>query len=150
MPAITKQEPGEFSVVWLKDRRIGVRFLQRQDIPVLCRVQLGSSHLFGILVPNVSLMSTTEELLERNSSGSGLESRDYDRGDPLRWPCDNIIPPNLALTSQRISGSSVPDYSLVEFSNSFSTIYISFAVVGRPGRSSSSADTGPALKRECY
>jgi hypothetical protein len=27
---------------------------------------------------------TIEELLGRNSSGSGLESREYDRGDPLR------------------------------------------------------------------
>jgi hypothetical protein len=28
------------------------------------------------------LVSTTEELLERKSSGSGLENRDYGRGDP--------------------------------------------------------------------
>jgi hypothetical protein len=27
---------------------------------------------------------TTEELLGRNSSGSGQESREYDRGEPLR------------------------------------------------------------------
>jgi hypothetical protein len=33
----------------------------------------------------LSLVRTTEELLGRNSSGSGLENRDYDRGDPLRW-----------------------------------------------------------------
>jgi hypothetical protein len=32
----------------------------------------------------LSLVRTTEELLGRNSSGSGLENRDYDRGDPLR------------------------------------------------------------------
>jgi hypothetical protein len=30
----------------------------------------------------LSLVSTTEELLERNNSGSGLESRDYGRRDP--------------------------------------------------------------------
>jgi hypothetical protein len=29
-------------------------------------------------------VSITEELLGRNSSGSGQENRDYDRGDPLR------------------------------------------------------------------
>jgi hypothetical protein len=29
-------------------------------------------------------VSTTEELLGRNSSGSGLENREYGRGDPLR------------------------------------------------------------------
>jgi hypothetical protein len=32
----------------------------------------------------LSLMSTTEELLGRKSSGSGLESREYGRGDPSR------------------------------------------------------------------
>jgi hypothetical protein len=32
----------------------------------------------------LSLVSTTEELLGRNSSGSGLENREYSRGDPLR------------------------------------------------------------------
>jgi hypothetical protein len=32
----------------------------------------------------LSLMSITEELLGRYSSGSGLENREYGRGDPLR------------------------------------------------------------------
>jgi hypothetical protein len=32
----------------------------------------------------LSLMSTIEELLGRNSSDSGLESREYGSGDPLR------------------------------------------------------------------
>jgi hypothetical protein len=32
----------------------------------------------------LSLVSITEELLGRNSSGSGQENREYDRGDPLR------------------------------------------------------------------
>jgi hypothetical protein len=32
----------------------------------------------------LNLVSTTEELLGRNSSGSGLENREYGRGDPLR------------------------------------------------------------------
>jgi hypothetical protein len=31
-----------------------------------------------------NLVSTTEELLGRNSSGSGLETREYSRGDSLR------------------------------------------------------------------
>jgi hypothetical protein len=34
----------------------------------------------------LNLVSTIEELLGRNSSGSGLENRDYGLGDPLRWP----------------------------------------------------------------
>jgi hypothetical protein len=32
----------------------------------------------------LSLVSKTEELLGRNSSGSGLENREYGRGNPLR------------------------------------------------------------------
>jgi hypothetical protein len=34
----------------------------------------------------LSLVSTTEELLERKSSGSGLENREYGRRDPSRCP----------------------------------------------------------------
>jgi hypothetical protein len=36
----------------------------------------------------LSLVSTIEELLERNSSGSGLEKWEYGRGDP----CDHMTP----------------------------------------------------------
>jgi hypothetical protein len=32
----------------------------------------------------LSLVSTIEELLKTNISGSGLEIREYGRGDPLR------------------------------------------------------------------
>jgi hypothetical protein len=32
----------------------------------------------------LSLVSTIEELLGRNNSGSGLENREYGLGDPLR------------------------------------------------------------------
>jgi hypothetical protein len=39
----------------------------------------------------LSLMSTTEELLGRNSSGSALENRDYGLGDPLRSLRDTCI-----------------------------------------------------------
>jgi hypothetical protein len=34
----------------------------------------------------LSLVSTTEQLLERKSSDSCLESREYGRRDPPRWP----------------------------------------------------------------
>jgi hypothetical protein len=34
----------------------------------------------------ISLVSTIEELLERKNSGSDLESREYGRRDPSRWP----------------------------------------------------------------
>jgi hypothetical protein len=38
-------------------------------------------------------MSTFEEVIERKSSGSGQDKRDYDRGDPLRWPRDTPLYP---------------------------------------------------------
>jgi hypothetical protein len=57
----------------------------------------------------LSLVSTTEELLGRNisSSGSGLENREYGRGDPLRWPRDTYYPQKLALTLPTNGGRSV-------------------------------------------
>jgi hypothetical protein len=36
----------------------------------------------------LSLVSTLEELLDRKSSGSSLEIRDYGRRNPPRWPRD--------------------------------------------------------------
>jgi hypothetical protein len=39
----------------------------------------------------LSLMSTTEELLGRKSSGSGLESREYGRRPP-RLPSETLLP----------------------------------------------------------
>jgi hypothetical protein len=41
-------------------------------------------HVVGLERGPLSLVSTTEELLERKSSGSGLEIREYVCGDPLR------------------------------------------------------------------
>jgi hypothetical protein len=52
-------------------------------------------------------LSTIEELLERNNSGSGLESREYGRRDPLHWPRDTISAKKLALTSPTSGGRSV-------------------------------------------
>jgi hypothetical protein len=46
----------------------------------------------------LSLVSRIEELHGRNSSGSGLESREYGRGYPLRWPRYALYPQKLALT----------------------------------------------------
>jgi hypothetical protein len=53
------------------------------------------------------LVSTIEELLWRNSSGSGLENRDDGRGAPLRWPRDTLYPQKLALISPTSGGRSV-------------------------------------------
>jgi hypothetical protein len=38
----------------------------------------------GLERGSLSLVSTIEELLGRKISGSGLETREYSRGDPLR------------------------------------------------------------------
>jgi hypothetical protein len=46
-----------------------------------------------------SLASTTEELLERKSSGSGLENQEYVRRDPSCWPRGTPYPQKLALNS---------------------------------------------------
>jgi hypothetical protein len=64
----------------------------------------------------LSLVSTTEELLGRKSSGSGLESRNYGRRDPSHRPHGNLYPKKLALTSPTSSGRSrtqVTEFSLV-------------------------------------
>jgi hypothetical protein len=55
----------------------------------------------------LSLVSTIEELLEGKSSGSGLESLDYDRKDPSRWPRGTLHPQKLTLTSPTSGGRSV-------------------------------------------
>jgi hypothetical protein len=47
----------------------------------------------------LSLVSTIEDLLERKSSGSGLESREYGHRDPSRWPLGTLYPQKLALAS---------------------------------------------------
>jgi hypothetical protein len=55
----------------------------------------------------LSFVSTIEELLERKSSGSGLESREYGRRDPSHWPHGTLYPQKLALTSPTSGGRSV-------------------------------------------
>jgi hypothetical protein len=55
----------------------------------------------------LSLVSTNEELLGRESSVFGLENRDYGRRDASRWPRDTLYLPKLALTSPTSGGRSV-------------------------------------------
>jgi hypothetical protein len=52
----------------------------------------------------LSLVSTTEELLEGKGSGSGLESRKYCRRDPSRRPRGTLYLQKLALTSPTFGG----------------------------------------------
>jgi hypothetical protein len=55
----------------------------------------------------LSLLSTIEELLERNSRSSGLESREYGRRNPSRCPRSTLYPQKLALTLPANGGRSV-------------------------------------------
>jgi hypothetical protein len=61
----------------------------------------------GLARGPLSLLSTTDELLERKSSDSGLENRDYGRRDSSRWPRVTLYPQTLALTSTTNGGRSV-------------------------------------------
>jgi hypothetical protein len=56
---------------------------------------------------SLSLVSTIEELLGRKISGSGLESREYGRRDPSRWPRGTLYQQKLALTVPTSAGRSV-------------------------------------------
>jgi hypothetical protein len=55
----------------------------------------------------LSLVSTIEELLERNIRDTGLQSREYGRRDPSRWPRGTLYPEKLALTSPTSGSRSV-------------------------------------------
>jgi hypothetical protein len=55
----------------------------------------------GLKRGRLSLVSTTEVILGRKSSGSGLESQEYGRRDPSSWTCDTLYPQKLALSSPK-------------------------------------------------
>jgi hypothetical protein len=54
----------------------------------------------------LNFVSTIEELLEKKSSGSDLESRECGRRDPSRRPRGNLYPQKLALSSLTSGGRS--------------------------------------------
>jgi hypothetical protein len=54
----------------------------------------------------LSLLSAIEVVLERKSSGSGLETRKYGRRDSSRLPRDNLYPQKFTL----ISPTSATDF----------------------------------------
>jgi hypothetical protein len=102
----------------------------------------------------LSLLSKIEELLGRNNSGSGLENRQYARGEPFRWPRDTLYPQKFALTSPTCGGRSVGIVRLrtktMEFfcscfytpsSEPFRTFYVPFS----PPHAFSMPFTTPAL-----
>jgi hypothetical protein len=55
----------------------------------------------------LSLVSTTEGLLGRKSSGFGLERREYGSRDPSGSLLGTLYPQNFALTSLTSGGRSV-------------------------------------------
>jgi hypothetical protein len=71
----------------------------------------GATRFFGEVVGlergPLSLVSTIEELLGRKGSVSGLESREYGRRDPSRWPRGTLYPQKLALTTPTSGGRLV-------------------------------------------
>jgi hypothetical protein len=61
----------------------------------------------GVERGSLSLVITIEELLERKSSGSGLERREYGRRDPSRRPRGTLCPQKMALTLPTSGSRSV-------------------------------------------
>jgi hypothetical protein len=61
----------------------------------------------GLELGLLSFVSTTEEVLDRKSSGSGLEIREYGRRDPPRRPYGTLYPRKFAITSPTSGGLSV-------------------------------------------
>jgi hypothetical protein len=88
-----------WEVVGLDGRSVGVVRSRTKATELLLLLSL----LVGLELSPISLVSTTEELIGRNSSGSGLGNREYGRGDPLHCPHDTLYQQKLALTSPTIS-----------------------------------------------
>jgi hypothetical protein len=102
---LKSQYQGVFSFSWIAsfDRLCG------QAVRVLCYRSTGpgfdsrSYQIFweveGLGRCKFSFVSTTEELLGRNSSGSGLENREHGHENTLRWPRDTLHMHKLTVTS---------------------------------------------------
>jgi hypothetical protein len=79
----------------------------------------------------LSLVSTIEEVLGRNSSGFGLESREYSRKDSPRWPRGTLYPQKAAtnfVDKRRSLGqySSLADWGHGVFLHTFSFTTVTF------------------------
>jgi hypothetical protein len=74
---------------WLQIQRSGFDSLRYQ---IFCEV-------VGLEQGPLSLVSTTEELLGRKSSGSGLDNREYGRRYSSRWPSDTPLSANVGTNS---------------------------------------------------
>jgi hypothetical protein len=93
-----------------------------------------SYHIFweavGLGRGPLSFVITIKELLERKSSGSGLEIREYSRRDPSRWPRRKLNSQRLALTSPKSGGRSVGIVHSWTQATEFSFIYGPSVFVG--------------------
>jgi hypothetical protein len=74
---------------WLQIQRSGFDSLRYQIFWEVVGLERGP----------LSFVSTIEELLQRKSSSSSLECREYGRRDPSRWTRGTLYPQKLALTS---------------------------------------------------
>jgi hypothetical protein len=89
-------------------RFVGYRFGGPCSIPGSTRFSGGGEgQVVGLERGPLSLVSTTEELLDKKSSGSYLENREYGRRGPSRWPCGTLYLQQLATTSPRSGSRSV-------------------------------------------
>jgi hypothetical protein len=83
----------------------------------------------------LSPVSIIEELLERKSSGSGLESREYGDRDPPRWLLGILYPQKLALSSPTSGGRSVGIVRSVTQSTEFVFFFLKVRSEGYSGDS---------------
>jgi hypothetical protein len=73
----------------------------------------------------LSLLSTTEELNGRKSSGFDLENREYGRREPSSWPLGTLYPQKLSLTSPTSVGRSVGIVRSRTHATEFSLVWLS-------------------------
>jgi hypothetical protein len=97
---------------WLQIQRSGFDYRHYQIIWEVVGLERGP----------LRLMSTIEELLGRKSSGFGLESREYGRRDPSRWPRGTLYPQKLALTWTTCGCRSVGTVSSRTLATEFSLV----------------------------
>jgi hypothetical protein len=76
---------------WVQTQRSRVRFPRFQIFWEAAGLQRGP----------LSLVRTTEELLEEKVSAAVYKTEINDRGNPLRWPRDTLYPQKLALLRQQ-------------------------------------------------